>query len=907
MPIVNMKINGLERPIGYDCGELLLSWQVEGSCAAQTQAAVRVWDQHGSLVWECEGDLAWEGTPLRFEPLPRFRYTVRVDVSDSEGEVHIGETEFESGKCSEPWQAKWIAPGAESAWAPVLSGSFFAEGEVASARLYMLGLGVYSARLNSRRFTNELLAPGFWYFEKEAPYQSYDVTEFIREENTLEVTLGNGWYKGRFGLEREPYSDKYGLIAELHIRYADGKTQLFVSDESWTWRESDISAANGIYDGENLDRLAHEGEENAPRTVELIGAPLRIVDRFSPPIVESTCLPVAEVIHTPAGETVLDFGQNHAGLLRFRAELPRGTQVHFDFGEVLQQGNFYNENYRSALGGFTYRSDGRRETVCQNFTFYGFRYVRVTGWPGEIDPADFDSPVVHTQLERSGYLKTGHENLNRLYENVLWGQLSNFLSIPTDCPQRDERLGWTGDAQVFAPTACYNMDCRAFYRSFLQLLRLDQLENGGGIASCLPRSAGFESCAIWGDAAALIPETLLRYSGSVDEVARWYPLMRDWVDFVATKSHGWLYDDEQLGDWLALDGVTSQSFKGGTDDTYLGSLYWMNSARIVSELAEALGYADDAEKYRTLAENIRAAVLENYFTASGRLSVDTQAAYIAALRFGVWRDKDVLIKQFMRRMRFDGFEIRCGFAGAPVMCSVLAEHGMEDLACELLLRRGFPGWMYCVELGATTVWERWNSLLPDGSCSGTGMNSLNHYAYGSVMEYVYGHLAGIRPGKRGFRNAIIAPKPDIRVGEVECSLNTVSGRYELSWRILSDGRLSVQVRVPFGCTAELRLPRNGGESIWLSAGSYDYCYPPPEDYRCLYGMDSRLGALADDEAAKAILLQDAPTLFGVLMEGNREFTTQSFRELQGAFFLGMNPPKIAALVEKLSALSYKEA
>ena len=907
MSVANLKINGLERPIGYDCGELLLSWQVLGSCAAQAKARVEVLDRGGAIVWDCEGDLAWEGTPLRFEPLPRSRYTVRVEVTDSEGSVHSGETEFESGKLSEPWQAKWIAPNAESSWAPILSGSFRTHGEIADARLYILGLGLYSARLNSRSFTDELLAPGFWHFETEAPYQSYDVTDFIRGENLLEVTLGNGWYKGRFGIEHTPYSDKYALIAELHIRYADGSEQIIVTDESWTWRESDIAASNSIYDGEILDRLAHDSEENAARSVVIVASPLSIVDRFSPPVIESTCLPVAELIHTPAGETVLDFGQNHAGLLRFRAELPRGTEVRFDFGEVLQQGNFYNENYRSALGGFSYRSDGRRETVCQSFTFYGFRYVRVSGWPGEINPADFDSPVIHTQLDRSGYLKTGHDGLNRLYENVIWGQLSNFLSIPTDCPQRDERLGWTGDAQVFAPTACYNMDCRAFYRSFLQLLRLDQIENGGGIATCLPRSPGFLSCAIWGDAAAIIPETLLRFSGSTEEVARWYPLMRDWVDYVEAKSHGFLYDDEQLGDWLALDGVTDQSFKGGTDDTYLGSLYWMNSARIVSELAEKLGYAGDAEKYRLLAENIRAAVLENYFTATGRLSVDTQAAYIAALRFGVWRDKDVLVRQFMRRMRFDGFEIRCGFAGAPLMCSVLAEHGMEDLAVELLLHRGFPGWMYCVELGATTVWERWNSLLPDGTCSGTGMNSFNHYAYGSVMEYVYARLAGLRPGKYGFREAVIAPNPDIRLGQLECSLNTVSGRYVSEWHILPDGRLSVHVEVPFGCRAELTLPRSGEDSISLAPGSYDYCYTPTEDYRCLYSMDSRLGALAGDEEAKAILLQDAPALFGVLMEGNREFTTQSFRELQGAFFLGMNPAKIEAIVDKLTKLKNKEA
>ena len=902
MSVVSMKINGLEKPIGYNYETLLLSWQVESGAVRQVEAAVSVFCE-GSLIWECRGDLNWEGTVLELgELLPRTVYQVAVEVTDDAGTVHSGQTQFETGLEKEPWQAKWISCDGESRWAPVLRGHFDAGKEILSARLYMVGLGVYTARLNGENVSDECLAPGFWCYEKEVPYQSYDVTELIRKTNTLEVTLGNGWYKGRFGLEHEPYSDRYALLAQLHIRFADGSEQIFATDESWTWNESDIAGGNGIYDGEILDRLSHENAENAPKKVSIIDAPLSVIQRFNPPVAETMCLQIAELLHTPAGETVLDFGQNHTGLLRFKAALPKGCEVHFDFGEVLQQGNFYNENYRSALGGFTYRSGGEAETVCQSFTFYGFRYVRVSGWPGEINAADFESPVLHTKLDQSVRMSSGNALLNRLYENVLWGQRSNFLSIPTDCPQRDERLAWTGDAQVFSPTACYNMDCRAFYRSFLHLLRRDQQENGGGIATCLPRSMGFISCAIWGDAATIIPETLLRFSGCVEEVKAYYPMMKDWVDYVGTRSHGHLYDDDQLGDWLALDGVTSQSFKGGTDDTYLGSVYYMNSARIVSEMAAKLGYSEDAAKYASLAEDIRKAVLDTYFTPSGRLSVDTQAAYVAALKFGVWRDKDVLIRQFMRRMRFDGFEIRCGFAGAPLMCGVLAEHGMEDLACDLLLHKGFPGWMYCIELGATTVWERWNSLLPDGSCSGTGMNSFNHYAYGSVMEYVYAHIAGLRPGEQGFRNALIAPKPDIRLGHMECVLETVSGKFVSNWRICENGELTVHLEIPFGCTAEVTLPRSGKEPFLLTSGSYDYRYFPNRDYRAVYSMESRLSALAEDEEAQKILLEDAPALFGVLKENNREFTAQTFRELSNAFFLGMNPPKVEALVARLSQL-----
>lgn len=903
MSITHLKVNGLTNPLGFDPGPLLLSWQVEDAVGAPVNSKVSV-SANGQMLWSVEGNLDWEGTALEVSPLPRTHYSVCVEVTDQNQTVHTGETCFETGKLGEPWQAKWISVAGDPEWAPRFSGRFSAGSDVTSARLYMTGLGVYDAVLNGKPISKEVLAPGLWYYEKEVQYQTYDVTDLLSGENELVVTLGNGWYKGRFGLDdRKPYGDQFYLLAELHIQYSDGSSHVFCSDETWTWTESDYGP-NGIYDGEVIDRLSHKGKDNPPRPVLVVSQPLSVVERISPPIVETMSLPVKDVILTPAGETVLDFGQNHAGWIRFRSSLPSGTKIHFDFGEVLQQDNFYNENYRGAVAGFTYISDGTPETVTQHFTFYGFRYVRVTGWPGELNPADFDSPVIHTELDRTGWLTTGHSNLNRLYENTLWGQRSNFLSVPTDCPQRDERLGWTGDAMVFAPTACYNMDCRAFYRSFLHLLRLDQMDHNGGICACYPRSNGFDSCAIWSDAATMIPATLLRFTGSNAEIAEHYPMMKAWVDYVAARHPNFLYEEDQLGDWLALDGVTEQSFKGATDEVFLGSVYWMASARIVADLAHRLGHKDEESKYRTLADEIHKAVMDTYFTPVGRLSVDTQAGYINALKFGLWNDKEVLLKQFTRRMRYDGFQIRCGFAAAPMICSVLADHGMSDLACDLLLQRGFPGWMYAVELGATTVWERWNSILPDGSISGTGMNSLNHYSYGSVMEYVYGHLAGIQPGKQGFRDAVIAPMPNIRVGYVECTLDTVSGKYVSNWAIGKDGKLSVHIEVPFGCTACVTLPRSGKDPFFVSAGSYDYEYMPTEDFRTLYNLDSRLSALADDEQAKAILAEEAPPLLGMILSNNKEFMSQTFRELSGAFFLGLNEEKIQHLVLRLSQISY---
>ena len=904
MSISHIKLNGISTPMGYQPGPMLLSWLVEDAAGKNpTHTHIRVWADD-VLQWERLGSLDWQGISLDIKLRPRQRYRVQIDVIDDGGAQHTGESWFETGKLGEAWQAKWIGPNRAPGCAPTLSRHFSCDGPIASARLYITGLGLYVAQLNGQPISDEVLAPGVWDYETEVQYQTYDVTHLLSADNWLHITLGNGWYKGRFGLEKaKPFGNEYAALAELHICYADGRKQRLYTDETWHWNESDILANDGIYDGETLDRLAHFDKENSLQHVVIKDISLNVVDRISLPVREMEVLPVQSVLHTPAGETVLDFGQNHTGWLRFKSTLPEGAQVRFEFGEVLQQGNFYNANYRSAVGGFRYRSDGREETVCQKFTFYGFRYVKITGWSGELRAEDFESPVLYSDLERTGWLETGHANLNRLYQNVLWGQKSNFLSIPTDCPQRDERLGWTGDAQVFAPTACYHMDTRAFFRSFLQFLRSEQQRHSGAIPTYVPTMGDFTACALWSDAAALIPNTLQRFYGS-NVADEFYPMMKDWVDYVAAHNPGRLYTEGfQFGDWLAQDGITPQSFKGGTDDVFLASAYWMNSAQITAQLARRLGETEDAEYYTAMAEQIRSSVMETYFTPTGRLSVDTQAAYVTALHFGLWTNKAVLLEQFRRRLRYDNFQIRCGFAGAPLMCRVLAEHGMEELACDLLLRRGFPGWMYAVELGATTVWERWNSLLPDGTCSGTGMNSLNHYAYGSVMEYVYGHLAGLRPGSNGFQTAVIAPLPDIRLGHLNCTCLTAAGEYRVFWRICPDGQIELELTIPFGCTAHVTLPRNPQPPLTLSAGNYTYRYQPERDYRALYHMDTRLGQLAEDARAQDILGQHLPQLLGILKENNLEFTTQTFRELSHAFYLGLNPENIAALVSQLSGLS----
>lgn len=902
MRITHLKLNGVPQPLGFEGqGPLLLSWLVEdagGTRPGSTRVSVWSGPDRTELLWQTEGELDWEGTALELDLRPRTRYYASVEVVDDTGDRAEGLTWFETGKLDEPWAGRWIGPPTGTERSPVLTGRFDLPGKVRAARLYVTGLGLYRSALNGRPVTDELLTPGISDYEEEVQYQTYDVTGLLGADNRLDITLGSGWYKGRYGLEqaRAPFGERYAALAELRTVLADGSERFFATDESWTWTDSPITA-DGIYEGETLDRLAPVGPD---RPVEPVDIPLRVVERFSLPIREKSVLPVREVIRTPAGETVLDFGQNHAGLLRFRAALPTGTEVHFEFGEVLQGGNFYNGNYRGARGGFRYRSDGREETVCQAFTFFGFRYVKVTGWPGELDPAGFESPVVYSDLDETGELSCGHAGVDRLLQNALWSQRSNFLDIPTDCPQRDERLGWTGDAQVFAPTACYFMDCRAFYRKFLRLLRTEQLRHDGAVPIYTLGRQDFNFCAIWSDSAVLIPDTLLRMTGSAAEAARYYPMMRDWVDFVDRNHPNHLYDKSfQFGDWLALDGVTENSFKGGTDDTYLASAYFYQSAALTARMAGLLGKAEDEAHYNALAEAIRAAVLDAYVTPGGRLSVDTQTAYITALRLGLYRDRNVMMEQFSRRLQFDNFQIRCGFAGAPLLCQTLAQEGMDRLACDFLLNREFPSWLYCVDLGATTIWERWNSLMLDGTCSPTGMNSFNHYSYGSVAEYVFAWLGGLRPEGLGFRRAVIAPRPDARLDHLTCRCRTASGLYESSWRVNEDGTLSITIRVPFGCAALVTLPYSGKEPFEAGPGAYEYHYTPDRDLLAAYDWDSRLGQLAGDEEAAAILADTLPQLAGALRSGDREMCAMTFRELSGQFFMGLDPGNVGAAVEQL--------
>ena len=743
----------------------------------------------------------------------------------------------------------------------------FSCGQVRQAVLTVTGLGLYRAFLNGKRICMDYLTPGFNDYDAYLREQTYDVTALLEKENRLEVWLGNGWYKGRLGFgggKENRWGDRYLLAARLEITLENGSVCEIRTDESWLASSSPV-LSSGIYDGEVRDDTRPAGD---PVPCRLAETAYRTEPQFSPCIrIKAERKPV--LIRTPAGEQVLDFGQNMAGVIRFVNRLPKGGTLRIQTGEVLQQGNFYRDNLRSAKSEFVYTSDGIQKEVEPLFTFFGFRYAKIEG-QDPVNPDDFTALCLSSGLRETLQVHTGHAKLNRLMENSLWGQRSNFLDVPTDCPQRDERLGWTADTQVFVNTACYQMDCRDFYRKYMRDLRADQqMYYQGDIAAYSPSLKGeaIHGGAVWADAGTIIPWNVYMNYADQALLRENYPMMRDYTETLiaadrkAGGSHV-VFHSFTFGDWLAQDGTTPQSLKGGTDDMFIQGIYYLNSVDLTSRAAEVLGETADAGRYAGLAEEIRGALLDEYFSPNGNLTVDTQTGYVLSLYYNVYRSREKLVECFRRRLQKDFFRIRCGFTGAPLMLPVLLDNGMTDIAYRMLLTEEFPGWLYAVNLGATTIWERWNSLEADGTISGTGMNSLNHYAFGSVCEAIYSRIMGLRNAAPGWKKALIAPKISGKLHNASICFDSPAGTWKVSWQILPDGRVTLAAEIPAGASAHIVLPDHPERfETDAESGTHEWTWTPALDYLHPFSIESRVMDLLDNPVAAEIVKEHVPALY----------------------------------------------
>ncbi|MGN0746021.1 MAG: family 78 glycoside hydrolase catalytic domain, partial [Aristaeellaceae bacterium] len=692
-------------------------------------------------------------------------------------------------------------------------------------------------------------------------YQTYDVTALLAKSNSLDVTLGNGWYKGRFGFTSQPegrgyYGDEWKLIAELRVRFADGTEQVLGTDDTWTVTRSRITFSN-IYDGEHRDdTLPGLPEERAA----LLDASIPLCDRMSIPVrVQEEREPV-ELLHTPAGEWVWDIGQNMTGIFRLRVHEPRGTRIHVQVGEVLQQGCFYRDNLRSARAEYIYISDGEAHVLEPRFTFYGFRYVKVEGVAAP-KKDDLTALVLYSDVTPAGRLETGAPKINQLISNIMWGQKGNFVDVPTDCPQRDERMGWTADTQVFVPTACYFTDSAAFYRKYLYDLRTEQRMHGGMVPDVIPSAGNAgQGCSVWGDAATIIPWDLYLFYGDRSILAESFDSMKAWVDYIRREDgedHGWARH-YHYGDWLALDHPSGgvDQVKGGTEDAFVAYVYYLYSARLVARAAEILGKAENERHYTELADRIHRYILDEYYTPNGRCAITTQTGYVLTLYYHLNEDRPRALKSLIELIRAKGNKFVTGFVGTPLIQRVLSGEGENDLAYHILFNEEYPGWLYEVNMGATTIWERWNSMEPDGSVSSTGMNSFNHYALGSVGEWMWRYVAGINPDEQrpGFRHVLLQPVPYARLGNVRADYASPAGTYHVAWQVVDASHVSLEVTVPFNCEATLRLPwARDQEKTSLTAGTYRFELETRASLYRVHSTGELLGDLLDNPATRAVL------------------------------------------------------
>ena len=891
MQIIQMKTNHVINPLGYLMTKPVLSYKVtEAKGKKQISARVRVslnpdmtYPVYDSGESEAIDSISYT-VPMELEPCTRYFWTVTV-TTDAGETAESNAAWFETGKLQEAWKGKWISSDLNIGTHPYFFKNFELKEKVKKARLYISGLGLYEAYINGQKISDECLTPYCNNYDAWIQYQTYDVTELLTEDRIqLEVLLGNGWYKGRFGLnnptnaDKGLYGDTFTLISELKIEYMDGSTELMISDESWQARKSKITAST-IYDGEVYDETF---EDAAIYPVKLYEKEMAgLTERLSLPVKVKEILKPVNLITSPKGETILDLGQNHSGWFSLKVKEPKGTQVKLYFGEELQEGCFYNTNLRTAKAEYTYTSDGTEQIIRPHFTFYGYRYVKLEGFTN-FSLEDYTGLVLYSDLEEAGTLETDHPLVNRLILNAKWGQKSNFLDVPTDCPQRDERLGWTGDAQVFASTACFQMDSYAFYKKYLYDMYEEQKQRDGAVPDVIPACGQQGTSTVWGDAATIIPWVVYQFYGDKTILAEQYDSMKSWVDYIRkTNGEEWKWRKKfHYGDWLALDSKDPNSPIGATDTGYIATLYYYYSTLLVSKAAEILGKAEDEKLYEERAKELLKELQKEYFSSTGRPCITTQTGFVTALNFDIALDKQRIIDDLLMAFKVNGNKLETGFVGTPLLCNVLSENGMNDIAYSLLVNEAYPGWLYAVKLGATTIWERWNSLDQNGNFSSTGMNSLNHYSYGSIVEWMYRHVAGINPivSKPGFREVKLVPKPDYRLKKAEAAFDSPIGVYKSKWEITPSFGLSLDITVPFGGRAYLSLPyapeelyeqkqnaifkkvekTEEGYQCILESGTYHIEYAATKLMRKIYSLQLSIGELMACDAAKAVLLEVNP-------------------------------------------------
>ncbi|HPW21126.1 MAG TPA: glycoside hydrolase family 78 protein [Vicinamibacterales bacterium] len=843
--VTALRTEHAENPIGIDVAAPRLSWQIRASARGVIQASYQIRVASTERALAAPKGLVWDSgivsseesayRPYTGPPLQSGRrYYWQVRVWDRSGQASDWSQAafWEMGLLTPAdWKASWIEPGLQedvtkSGPAPMLRREFVITGPIERARVYVTSHGMYEMELNGRRVGDAVLTPGWTSYHNRLQYQTYDVTSQLQKgRNAIGVTLGNGWYRGNLAWAdgRNHYGERLALLAQLVLTYRGGKQEVVGTDAGWKAATGPILMSE-IYHGETYDARLEKPGWSSPGFADADWSPVKVADYpktnlvapAGPPVRRIEELKPVQTIRTPAGETVVDMGQNMVGWVRLKVQGPAGATVRLRHAEVLdKQGNFYTENLRGAKQTVEYTLKGAGvETFEPHFTFQGFRYVAVEGFPGELAPDSLTGVVVHSDMARTGAFETSKPLVNQLQHNIVWGQKGNFVDVPTDCPQRDERLGWTGDAQVFARTAAFNMDVAGFFTKWLRDVAADQLPSGSVphvVPDILSRpdrpSAG---SAAWADAAVIIPWTMYLSYGDKRLLETQYPSMMKWVEYIRKRAgddYIWS-EDFAYGDWLAYASTASDYPGATTGKDLIATAFFAHSTDLVSRAARVIGRNDDAATYETLLGRIKNAFVREFVTATGRVGENTQTAYAVALQFDLLPEAmragaaARLAREINQRKH-----LTTGFVGTPYLLHVLARYGYLDEAYLLLNRETYPSWLYPVKQGATTIWERWDGLKPDGTFQDKGMNSFNHYAYGAVGEWMYRVMAGLEidPAAPAYKHALIQPRPGGGFTSVKASHDTPYGVIGSAWT-LKDGQFELVVDVPPNTSARVWLP-----------------------------------------------------------------------------------------------------
>lgn len=836
-------VNNLVNPYGIAPQGIRFGWQIQSTKRNVMQAAyelkvqkagrkpVHVWSS-GRMPGRQSVNVPYQGPAL--EPNQHYSWQVRIWDAQGAPSGWSQPATFHTGYADvQAWQAQWISPGYEEDAvrrpSPMLRKEFLLQRQVARAVLFITAQGMYEARLNGQKVGDAQLAPGWTSYNNRLQYQAYDVTPQVRSGgNALAVTLGNGWYRSSLGwvTQRDVYGSHLALLAQLEIEYTNGTKTTIGTDASWKSSTGAIRYSE-IYHGETIDLRQHPHGWDAPgfddkawenAKVQSFDKQ-RLIPTVNEPVREKEVFKPVKIWTTPKGERVIDFGQNLVGWVRIRMTGRAGDSVVITHAEVLdKEGNMYYDNLRGAKCRNVYISDGKGEAVFQpHFSWQGFRYAALQGFTGALSAQNIEAVAIYSDMEPTGQFSTDHALINQLQHNIQWGQRGNFLDVPTDCPQRDERLGWTGDAQAFFRTAAYNFNVQPFFDKWLQDLEADQVN--GAVPFVVPNVLNKHdvNSSGWADVATIIPWDMYQVYGDTAVLQRQYKSMKAYVASIQAVAKNDLWNSgSHFGDWLFFRPFDDNDGRSAvTDKHMIAQCFYAHSATLVARAARVLGHAAEAAQYEALATRIRQAYQKEYMTPTGRLVSGTQTAYVLALQFDMLPEP--LRVQAAARLADNVQQyghITTGFLGTPYICHVLSKYGYHTLATKLLLRQDYPSWLYPVKMGATTIWERWDGMKPDSTFQTPGMNSFNHYAYGAIGDWLYRVVAGIDtdPLAPGYRNIIIKPHPVKELGTVKASLQTPYGRVATDWQAV-DGVAQLQVIVPPNTTAQIFIPAEDASKV----------------------------------------------------------------------------------------------